>query len=180
MIAKEATEERLEKLGRAIGSDDSLAENVMSRIDQFSRIEKSGNKRITRRFAMNRFTGLAAAAVIIIAVALSIIFFDRLTVPAYAIEQTLEAFSNVRFMHVIRRDETGRLEDERWIEIGADGLQGRYRQDTPHSDFFVVDDRVTVLVFHRNFDTVILHGPARRNTGENIRPAIRTNNESGR
>ena len=40
---------------------------------------------------------------------------------AYALEQTAEALKTVRFMHVVRRDRTGRIEDERWIEIGPDG-----------------------------------------------------------
>ena len=33
MTIKETVEEKLEKLGRAIGSDDSFVENLMNRID---------------------------------------------------------------------------------------------------------------------------------------------------
>jgi len=72
MTAREPIEEKLENLGRAIGSDDSLLENVMSRIDaeaaESHRIQNLKNKLILRRFIMNRFTKLTAAAVIIIAV----------------------------------------------------------------------------------------------------------------
>lgn len=79
MTAKEPIEEKLEKLGQAIGTDDSLVENVMSRIDarpiaEASKTDKLKNK-LARRFTMNRFTKLAAAAVIIIAVLAGIHYF---------------------------------------------------------------------------------------------------------
>ena len=150
MTAKETIEEKLEKLGRAVGSDDSLTKNVMTRIDAESKsrpaeIDKLKSKLVIRRLIMSRFTKLAAAAVIIITAALTLITFDRLVTPAYAIEQTIEAFKNVRFLHIIRRAETGQIEDERWIEIGPDGIQARYRQDSP-PNFFVVDNRENILI----------------------------------
>ena len=40
MTAKEPIENRLEKLGRAIGSDESLVANVMSRIDSIKADQK--------------------------------------------------------------------------------------------------------------------------------------------
>jgi hypothetical protein len=73
---------------------------------------------------------LSAAAVIAIAI-LSIALWTRLSAPAYALSQTVEALQNVRFLHIIRHDEAGRLIDQRWIEIGPDGWQARYRQDIP-------------------------------------------------
>ena len=78
--AKEPIEKRLKKLAQAIGPDDKLIENVMNRIDTKSiseseRIEKLSAKLIARRFIMNRFTKLAAAAVIIIAVLIGIYQF---------------------------------------------------------------------------------------------------------
>ena len=79
MTAREPIEEKLENLGRAIGSDDSLVENVMSRIDteaaELHRIKNLKNKLIFGRFIMNRFTKLTAAAVILIAVLIGINHF---------------------------------------------------------------------------------------------------------
>lgn len=160
MTAKETMEQKLEKLGQTIGSNDALVENVMSRIaaksiSESSRIEKLKNKLTVRRFIMNRFTKFAAAAVIIIAVVLSITLFDKSVPSAYAIEQTIEAFKNVRFLHLIRRDESGSIEDERWIEIGMDGRQVKYRQDTP-PDFLAVEDGKTTAVYHKDKNTVVL------------------------
>ncbi|UCF43517.1 MAG: tetratricopeptide repeat protein [Planctomycetota bacterium] len=160
MSSKETIEERLQELGRAISSDDSTVENVMERINLSCAAERDSHRQsrgelIARRITMNRFTKLAAAAVIIIAVALSITLFDRSVTPTYAIEQTVEAFKNVRFLHLVRRDEIGQVEDERWIEIGAHGRQVRYRQDTP-PNFLAVEDGETTAVYHKDENTVVL------------------------
>ncbi|MHC4537972.1 MAG: hypothetical protein ACYS6K_28925 [Planctomycetota bacterium] len=112
---------------------------------------------IRRIIMKSKITKLAAAAVIIVGVALLITVVDKLTSPAYAIEQTIKAFENVQYMHIVRRDKAGNIEDERWIEIGPDGIQARYRQDTPERNFFVVDDRQTVMVHHPDKKTVVLY-----------------------
>ena len=161
MTAKESIEEKLEKLGQAIGSEELFVENVMGRIDtkaagQFSSLKNLKRKLIIRRLLMNRITKLAAVAVIIIAIALSVIVLDKSVAPAYAIEQTVEAFKNVRFLHLVRRDETGQVEDERWIEIGMDGRQVRYRQDTP-PNFLAVEDGETTAEYHKDKNTVVLY-----------------------
>ncbi|MHC4573582.1 MAG: hypothetical protein ACYS76_05545, partial [Planctomycetota bacterium] len=139
MTAKDNLEGKLEELANAIATDDSIVEDVMSRIGQSGKMEKSNNKLLLRRFIMNRFSKLAAAAVVIVAAVISITFLGKLTAPVYALEQTIEALKNVRYMHIVRRGEAGQVEDERWIEIGPDGVQARYRQDTP-PNFLVVDN----------------------------------------
>ena len=105
MTAKESLEQKLEKLGQEIGSDDALVENVMSRIDtkvtyEFNKAGKLKNKLIIRRFVMNRFTKLAAAAVII-AIGISIHYFTGSgTSPAYGITDVPELFSKARTLHL--------------------------------------------------------------------------------
>ncbi|MBN2133546.1 MAG: tetratricopeptide repeat protein [Sedimentisphaerales bacterium] len=103
----------------------------------------------------------AAAAVIVVA-ALAVNLLPRLGAPAYGIDQTIEALQNVRYMHVIKYDRAGNIEDERWEEIDADGYQARYRQNTPSRSFYVVDDRRTVMVYHASPEknTVVLHDPS--------------------
>ncbi len=115
--------------------------------------------RIWRRIMKRPITKIAAVAAIIIVVVLSITLLDKSVTSAYAIEQTIEAFKNVRYMHLVRHNETGQIEDERWVEIGLDGLQARYRQDTTSHDFFVVDDRETVLVHYKDKNTIVLYDP---------------------
>ena len=161
MTNKETVEEQLEQLGRAIGSDDSLVENLMNRIDakafeKSNRADRSKNKLITGRFTMNNFVKTAAAASIIVAVALSIILFDKLTPEAYALVQTVEAFKNVRFIHIMRYDEADQVEDERWIELGTDGRQIRYRQDTP-PDFLVIEDGESTAVYYDDKKSVVIY-----------------------
>jgi len=105
MTIKETVEEKLEKLGQAIGSGDSLVENVMSCIDakpfgEPKRIKKLSAKLIARRFIMNRFTKFAAAAAIIVAAVLSITFLDKSVPPAYGITDLPELFEQAKVIHI--------------------------------------------------------------------------------
>ena len=110
-------------------------------------------------------TKLAAAAVIIVAVALSITVVDKLATPAYAISQTVEALKNARFLHIIGRDDTGRIKDERWIEIGMDGLQVRYRQQNPSwvidkypsAPGMVIEDGESTAVYRNDKKAVVIY-----------------------
>ncbi|MHC4665164.1 MAG: hypothetical protein ACYS9T_04295 [Planctomycetota bacterium] len=114
MTAENNLEKSLENLGSIIAPDDSLVNNVMSRVQAVS--TPKFTKILSRRFIMNKFTKLTAAAVVIVAAVLSITFLGKLTAPVYALEQTIEALKNVRYMHIVRRGEAGQVEDERWIE----------------------------------------------------------------
>jgi len=151
-------------LAKAISSDESLVKNVMSRINAMPIVKPNktrtfNNLLISRRFLMNRVTKFsAAAAVVLIAVLLSMTALDKLIPAAYAIDQTLEALENVRFIHIASRNDAGKTKDERWIEIGPDGFQVRYRQDTP-PNFLVVEDGKTVSVYYKDKNAVILYDP---------------------
>ncbi len=107
MTAKEPIEEKLEKLAQAIGPDETLVENVMNHIDTKSigeseRIEKLRTKLIARRFIMNRFTKLAAAAVIIVAVLAGIHNFGGSIDPAsVAWGNVISSVANVDYMHFL-------------------------------------------------------------------------------
>lgn len=114
----------------------------------------------TRRIIMKSpITKLAAAVAIIAVVAFSIVVLDTGSSPAYAFEQTLAAVEDVRYLHAVRRDEAGQIDDERWIEIGDDGFQVRYRQDNPPNRL-IVEDGETVSVYHKDKNTIVLHDPA--------------------
>ncbi len=157
MINKNSLENRLKELAQAIGPDESVVDNVMSGIDAGAVVQSN---KVERRFPMKRLVRLAAAAAITIAfVVLVVTFLETSVQPVYAVEQTVEAFGNVRHMHIIRRDKAGNTEDERWIEIGPDGIQARYRQDTPERSFYVVDDRRTVMVHYADKNTAVLYDP---------------------
>ena len=134
-----------------------LAEKVSA---DFSKTLTHSNKHLLWSDIMKTKTiKFATAAVIIIAALFSITIFDKTMPSAYAIEQTVEAFKSVRYMHMVRHNEAGQIEDERWVEIGSDGFQYRYRQDTPSHGFFVVDDHQTVSVHHKDKNTIVLYDP---------------------
>ncbi len=144
MTAEETIEKRLEKLAQAISPDETLVENVMSRIDNKSmgeseRIKKLSTKLIARRFIMNRFTKLAAAAVIITAVLTGIYLFggsfDGSSV-AYGITDVPELIKKAKTIHIkgwvyfpARQNggETAKLELEYWFDVE----NGRYRLYKP-------------------------------------------------
>ncbi len=111
---------------------------------------------IGRTIMKSRITKLAAAAVIIIVVLGGINFLNQSVTPVYAIEQTVEAMKNIRFLHLIKHSEDGQVKDERWIEIGMDGRQVRYRQDTP-PDFLVVEDGKTTALYRKDKNAVVLY-----------------------
>jgi len=159
MTGQEHMENKLKQLGNAIGSDDSLVDSVMSRVDAgfIRQTSRARVIRLKRRLIMNGLTKFVAAAVIAVAAVLAVAFLHKSATPAYAIDQTVEALKNVRYMHAVRRDRAGNIEDERWVEIGPDGVQARYRQDAPERNFFVVDDQQTVMVHHPDKNTVILY-----------------------
>ncbi|MHC4227791.1 MAG: tetratricopeptide repeat protein [Planctomycetota bacterium] len=160
MTAKNNLEDKLEELGKVLGSDESFFENVMSSIDAKTIVSSNG---IERRYAIGLLMKLAAVVAIVSAVAVSINLLGRSAPVAYAVEQTVEAFRSVRYVHVVQRDEAGHIKDERWIEIGPDGMQARYRQDTP-PNLLVVDNRETIFKHRKNKNTVWLTGPEEQYT----------------
>lgn len=106
MTAEEKIEKRLAKLAQAIGPDETLIENVMSRIDAISfgkpgKTKKTKNKLLIRRLIMNRFTKLTAAAVIIvIVVGIGIYYFTGDgTTPVYGMSDLPELFRKARVIH---------------------------------------------------------------------------------
>ena len=78
---------------------------------------------------------IAVAAVIIIAAVLAVSFLDKSVTTAYAIEQTVEACSNLRFIHL--KTETARTGsegiDEMWAAFDAEGNLHRLRMNFPNS-----------------------------------------------
>jgi len=72
-------------------------------------------------------TKLAAAAVIVIAVMLSIHLWDKSTPSAYAFIQTVEAMQGKRSFHIQTYFQQ-RRKDEFWAEFDEEGKLVRYRQ----------------------------------------------------
>ncbi len=123
--------------------------------DKTGRSKQTKWQDIWRKIMGNRMVKFATAVVILMTLVVGIITLNSGSV-AYAIEQTVEAFKNIHFVHVVRYDASGQVEDERWIEINPDGTQGRYRQDTA-GKFLVIDNGQSRYIYRRDNDTVLLH-----------------------
>jgi hypothetical protein len=135
MTGKEPIETRLEKLGRAIGSDENLVKSVMSRIEsiEISRknsVElKSPHTTMPGKLILNRFTKLAAAAAIVVGTVFGLkALMNELAKPAYALEQTLDACREKQQAHfTFVKDD--KLLKAAWIEYGVDGNIAKVRVD---------------------------------------------------
>jgi hypothetical protein len=103
-------------------------------------------------------TRFAAAALIVIAAVSLITILDKSATPAYAIEQTIDALKNVRFVHLVQRNQSGEIADERWIELDSSGRQIRYRQDSL-PDFLDIEDGETVAMYRKDKNAVVLYDP---------------------
>jgi hypothetical protein len=82
---------------------------------------------IGRIIMKNPITKLAAAAVIVVAVMLSIHLWDKSTSSAYAFIQTVEAMQGKRSFHIQTYFQQ-RRKDEFWAEFDEEGKLIRYRQ----------------------------------------------------
>jgi len=123
----------------------------------FEKIQRAQDKSKTTTPASYRFnirsnimkssiTKLAAVAVIIIAVVLSINFLDKSVTPAYGIEQTIEAVRDVNSVYVeaITRGEANTsLNLKMWARRGEDGkfFFGDFRQESSYGDIIVANER---------------------------------------
>jgi hypothetical protein len=113
---------------------------------------------VPRRITMRRpAVKLASVAALIAVVVLVAGLWPRVTTPAYALDQTVAALQNVRFLHIQAYDEAGQIKDERWIEIGMEGFQVRYRQQNPPS--VLADDRAAPsMVIEDGASTAVYRG----------------------
>jgi tetratricopeptide (TPR) repeat protein len=118
-----------------------------------------------RMIMRNPIFRLTSVAAVLAVAVLSLTFLGRFSSPAYAIDQTVDALQKVRFLHVVGRDEKGQIVDERWIEIGDNGLQTRYRQQNPPelvakapgAPSLVIEDGASTAVYRLDKKAVILY-----------------------
>jgi ankyrin repeat protein len=146
--------------------DRAVLDKVLIAHKKTKKISSASMVSTIRRLIMkNSITKLAAATVIVGVVALSIMIVDKVTPPAYAIEQTVEALKNVKFLHIKGFDDAGQMGDERWIEIGVDGWQVRYRQQNspsviqqrPGMPSMIIEDGESTAMYRSDKQTVIIY-----------------------
>lgn len=145
---------------------DRLLTDVMNAREEFKETRPALHEAgIRRRIMRSPITKLASLAAVIALAALGVLLWTGSGTPAYAIEQTVEALQNVQFLHIIGHDDAGQINDERWIEIGDDGYQVRYRQQNPPSVLeshpgapsMVIEDGESTAVYRSEKKAVILY-----------------------
>jgi hypothetical protein len=110
------------------------------------------------RFIMKSpMTRLAMGVILTIGV-ISAVFIHGAT-PVYALEQTLTALNEIQFLHAVMRNAEGQATDERWIEVGSDGEQARYMQESRllGMDVLIVDNDQTCFVYYKDKQTAVLY-----------------------
>jgi hypothetical protein len=145
MTAEKNIENKLKELGQAIGSNESMAENIITHIN-IKPIAEFNHTR--RRLIMSRFTKLAAAAVIIAAIALSISIWDKSMPMAYALEETIEANDSIRYIHIKSFNPSHDEPKEFWVECDEAGQLRRARWHMPEWD--APEDGAKVVVWKEN------------------------------
>ena len=122
----------------------SAGENLQSRIlnDVLSTYRKFEQKNSTQSCANiwgiimeNKRIKMASTAVILIAAGLSIAIFFWLTTPAYAIEQTISKYDNIKYLHVYyypSKDDN--LAKEAWIQRDENGNVEKIRANLYNHD----------------------------------------------
>jgi hypothetical protein len=162
MTVREPIESRLEKLGGAIGSDESLVANVMSRIgsikidqQKFAEFKSSS---LLKNFIMNRSAKFATAAVFVVGVAFGLkVLMNDLARPAYALEQTLDACKNKQQVHfAFSKDD--KLNKVAWAEYDTDGNIARVRVDMGIDG----NDEANQVIVWQGGHTKILDVPQKR------------------
>ena len=84
------------------------------------------------------FTKLAIAAVLLLAAIVPIMFLNKTTPPAYALDQTLQAIKSTRIVHMLCRDWQGN-DIEIWMKLNPETRYGDYMFiDYPLHDMLVL------------------------------------------
>ena len=153
--------ENVEKLLRnaEMHSDPEVNQSVLK--DLLHQFDKTQEKKpvvmqpkIRRTIMKSPITKLAAAAVIMIAVILSINLFNESMPSAYAIEQTIEANTNVRYLHIKIYTADEKEPREGWLEFDRDGQATKARIHLP-AWFFPADaDGARVIVWKEDIEQV--------------------------
>jgi hypothetical protein len=97
-------------------------------------------------------TKLVTAAVVIIAVTLSIHIWDKSMPLTYAIEQTIEANNNIRYLHIKIYASDEKEPREGWLEYDRDGEVTKARINLPA--WFSPTDGARVIVWKEDIEQV--------------------------
>ena len=136
MRPKDNVEEAIKKkLSFTAGAElhDRMLNDVLNAQEKSKKTKSAVTKpKIGRIIMKSSITKLAAAAVIIVAVVLSISVFDKSIGTAYAIEQTIEANRGLRFIH-LKCEPAGTGVEEIWAQFDNNRKLLHLRMNFPNT-----------------------------------------------
>ncbi|HUU18517.1 MAG TPA: zf-HC2 domain-containing protein [Sedimentisphaerales bacterium] len=138
-------------------------ERVLQAINHSDVSKQSETHLIWRTIMKSPITKLAAAAVIIVAVALSINVWDKSIPSAYAFNQTVEANHGVRYIHIKGFDPSQKEPKEYWVECDEFGKLKRARWHMPEWD--APEDGAKVVVWKENKIQLWFKGTTKKKGG---------------
>ncbi|MHC4207749.1 MAG: hypothetical protein ACYSTT_24100, partial [Planctomycetota bacterium] len=151
--------ENVEKLIRNAEMHSDPEVNQMVLKDLLHQFDKTQEKKSTvmqpkigRTIMKSPITKLAAVAVVIAAITLSVYIWDKSTPLAYAIEQTIEANNNIRYLHIKIYAADEKEPREGWLEFDRDGQVAKARIHLPA--WFFPTDGARVIVWKEDMEQV--------------------------
>jgi hypothetical protein len=141
--------EKIEHLAREIRIKPGIFDDSRIIADAANALERTVSARalaarlsLWRTIMRNPITKLAVAAVIILAVVISVSVFNKSMPAAFGIEQVIDAYDNIRFLHVKQFFPDGRLLGEYWIKSDEQGRPVKARYYLP-----VTEDGIKLIVW---------------------------------
>jgi len=167
-------EKQFEDFVRKIKFDDSpdpehrdkLEQELLAALTKQPRQQEHSPLVIWRTIMKSQITKLATAAVIIVIVVLSITFLDKSVTPAWAAEQTVNAFEKVNTVYYVSVYRTYRTEN--WARRGTDGqfLMGDFREQSNGGMTTVANDKQSITyLYNEKTNTVYIYKGVTVTTG---------------
>lgn len=134
MRPDQTIEQKLEQLAGHIGRRDRFVDDVIGRIEDSSvQVSRKSKPNIVLRRTFMKNTFKFAAAAIVIAAVLSLTLLDQ-TVPAvYGLEQSIEACSRLRFIH-LKCEPAGSGVEDMWAQFDDEGQLQHLRMNFPQTE----------------------------------------------
>jgi len=114
---------------------DKLEQDLLAALAKQTR-QKEQPLIIWRTIMKSKITKLATAAVIILAVVVSITFLNKSVTPTYGFEQTIEAYRGLRYIHVKNLSPPAHGPQGTWLEFDETGELIRMRVEEGVDDAF--------------------------------------------
>ncbi len=112
--------------------DEQVLTDVLRALEESKKNKSAASKPNIRRTIMKSpITKLAAAAVIIVGVVLSVTMWDKTTPTAYALEQTIQASHSVRYLRIKGFKKGMEEPKEFWLEFDEQGVIKNIRAHMP-------------------------------------------------